>query len=386
MLKTAVNQFHPPSTLSLPKIHLNVMLLSASSSSKHYWLPFPHIKFYIHSLPLSTHPHAQPSFRCSAHKPSWISRGACLALILQYAGLTPCGLVGNDVLEHSTFTYTLKMVTVCSTEPLIKTYPTTRCHNPADSNINFHYREIQQTLLLPQMLNAGSDYRSLNRHRPLLYGTSCLPTIALRYYSTVLNMFKGVRWCPSAGCLCLSPLYCMLHKDIALSPRKHATQRTFPHTAANFHNESKIMKYINCSILGPKTLYCYIIKTQRKPSRRSNRIKSRKGKITRRENISWRDEWVGGRNSVSMYWNDKKTLKVDWNNRTKSEIMRSVYSVTQRSSPARHLGFSQQWCWRFKSSWRIQSVDSYIRAVTSVSSDHNAFTSRWNAYLWRWPH
>jgi len=90
----------------------------------------------------------------------------------------------------------------------------------------------------------------------------------------------------------------MPHKDTA---PLHATQGTFPHTANNFHNESKIMKYINSSILGPKTLYCYIIKTQRQPSRRSNRIKSRRGKITRRENIRSMDEWVDGSCSVCMY-------------------------------------------------------------------------------------
>jgi hypothetical protein len=105
-------------------------------------------------------------------------------------------------------------------------------------------------------------------------------------------MFKGVRWCPSAGsAVCHT-------KTQPLSYREHATQGTFPHTATNFHNESKIMKYINSSILRPKTLYYYIIKTQRQPSRRSNRIKSRRGKITRRENIRSMDEWVDGSYSV----------------------------------------------------------------------------------------
>ena len=101
----------------------------------------------------------------------------------------------------------------------------------------------------------------------------------------------------------------MAHKDTA---PLHATQGTFPHTAANFHNESKIMKYINSSILGPKTLYCYSIKTQRRPSRRSNRIKSKRGKITR-ENIRSMDEWVDGSYSicVCVCRNDGKMLQVD---------------------------------------------------------------------------
>jgi hypothetical protein len=101
-------------------------------------------------------------------------------------------------------------------------FSTTRCHKHADSNINSQYCEVQQTSLLPQ-LNAGDDFISLKRHRPLLYGKSCLPKIALRYYSSVLNMFKGVRWCPSAGC-----------RSLSTAALRNATQRHSP-----LHSETR---------------------------------------------------------------------------------------------------------------------------------------------------
>jgi hypothetical protein len=138
----------------------------------------------------------------------------------------------------------------------------------------------------------------------------------------------------------------MPHKDTA---PLHATQGTFPHTAANFHNESKIMKYINSSILGPKTLYCYIIKTQRQPRGRSNRIKSRRGKITRRENIRSMDEWVDGSYSACVCVcvcteMTGKCCKFIEKNRTRKEIIRKAVTVPQISGSARDLRFSQQWC------------------------------------------
>jgi hypothetical protein len=72
-----------------------------------------------------------------------------LILILGSAGLTPCGLVGDEVFKHTTPTYTLKMEIVCSTERFTTTYPTSLCHNRAYSNISSLYRETQQTSLLP---------------------------------------------------------------------------------------------------------------------------------------------------------------------------------------------------------------------------------------------
>ena len=183
----------------------------------------------------------------------------------------------------------------------------------------------------------------------------------------------------------------MPHKDIApLLPtppaRKHATQATIPHTAANFHNESKIMKYINSSILGPKTLYCYIIKTLRKPRRRSNRIKGRKGKITRRENIRSMDEWVDGRYSVCLCTEMKgKWCKLTEKAERKKEIKSKPLTVPRIYGPVRDLKFSQQCCRRLKSSWTYvaasgKQLPAYQGITIHLPSDETLVPERWSHY------
>jgi hypothetical protein len=82
------------------------------------------------------------------HPSSW------LILILRSAGLTLCGLVGTEVLKHTTPTYTLKMETVWFTERFKTTYPTSWCHYRSDSNISSLYCEIQ----LHRYPNTGCVY------------------------------------------------------------------------------------------------------------------------------------------------------------------------------------------------------------------------------------